>query len=86
LIQVTSTIPYSRGGELLPLHRVTKGDGVDGFTGATGAAPAASPLISSQSADPYGLFRVSSSPRHEITQGVLYIVAFRSKRVRGDQD
>jgi hypothetical protein len=49
------------------------------------AAPAAYPLLSSHSADPFGVFRVSPLPRHEIDQRVLYIVDFRSSQIRGDQ-
>jgi hypothetical protein len=54
--------------------------------GQPGAAPAASPLLSLQSIDLFGVFRVSPPPRHEIARGVLYIVGFRSRRLRGDQD
>jgi hypothetical protein len=37
--------------------------------GQPGAAPAASPILSSQSSDPYGVFRVSLLPLREITEG-----------------
>jgi hypothetical protein len=43
-------------GELLPLHHVAEGDGVDGVKGPQpGAAHAASPILSLQSSDPYGI-------------------------------
>jgi hypothetical protein len=53
--------------------------------GQSGAASAASPLLSSYSADLFHVFYLSPQSRHEIAQGVLYIVSFRSKRVCGDQ-
>jgi hypothetical protein len=37
--------------------------------GKPGAAPAASPLLSSQSLDPYGVFHVSLPPPHKIAKG-----------------
>jgi hypothetical protein len=46
--------------------------------GQLGAAPAASPLLSSQSSDLYCVFRVSLSPSHEIIKEGVYIVRFRS--------
>jgi hypothetical protein len=46
--------------------------------GQPGVAPRASPLLSSQSIDLFGVFHVSPSPRHEIARGVPYIVGFRS--------
>jgi hypothetical protein len=51
-----------------------------------GAAPAASPLLSSQSSDHFCVFRVSPLPHREITRGVLYIVGFRSIRIHEVQD
>jgi hypothetical protein len=36
------------------------------------AALAASPLLSSQSADPFRVFSVSMPPPHEITRGWIY--------------
>jgi hypothetical protein len=42
--------------------------------GQPGAAPATSPLLSTHSADPFVVFHVSLSPRHEIARGVLLIV------------
>jgi hypothetical protein len=44
--------------------------------GQPGAAPAAAPLLSSQSADLYCLFRVSPPLRHKIARGGGYIVSF----------
>jgi hypothetical protein len=37
-----------------------------------GAAPTTSPLLSSQSLNPYGVFRVSLSSRHEVARGGIY--------------
>jgi hypothetical protein len=54
--------------------------------GQSGAAPLASPLLSSQSSDLYYVFCVSLPPHHETTKGRVYIVAIRSRRVRGVQD
>jgi hypothetical protein len=42
-----------------------------------GVAIAMSPLLSLQSADLFGVFRVSPLPHREIARGVLYIVGFR---------
>jgi hypothetical protein len=55
--------------------------------GQPGAALAASPLLSSQPSDLYGVFRVVLPPRHEITEwDEVYIVGFRSRRSRRVQD
>jgi hypothetical protein len=54
--------------------------------GQPGVAPVASPLLSSPSADPFCVFRVSPLPHHEMARGVLYIVSFRLRQVHGDQD
>jgi hypothetical protein len=40
------------------------------------AAPAAASLLSSQSADLFGIFHVSPPPRRKIGRWVLYIVGF----------
>jgi hypothetical protein len=50
--------------------------------GQPGVAPAAYPLLSSQSLDQNFVFCVSPPPRREIARGVLGIVSFRSRRVR----
>jgi hypothetical protein len=59
------------------LHHVADGDGVDGGKGQPGVAPAASPLLSLQSLDLYGVFCVSLSSPREIAKGGVYIVGFR---------
>jgi hypothetical protein len=77
---------HSLGGELLPLHHVAEGDGVDGVKRATGAAPAASPLLSLESSDQFRVFCVSLPPRVKSPKEGVYIVSFKSRRVRGVQD
>jgi hypothetical protein len=67
LIPVTSTIPMSRG-ELLPLHHGAEGDDVDVVEGQPGVASRASPLLSSQSSCPYGVFCDSLSPCWKIAK------------------
>jgi hypothetical protein len=47
--------------------------------GQLGAALAASPLLSTQSSNSYGVFRVSLVLHHEIDKGGIYIVDFRSR-------
>jgi hypothetical protein len=55
--------------------------------GQLGAALSASPLLSSQPSDPYGVFHVFLPPYHEITEWEeVYIVGFRSRRSRRVQD
>jgi hypothetical protein len=61
--------PQSLGGELLPLHHVPEGDGVDGVEGATGSGSGSiSPPI-------LAIFRsvlcvcVSPPTHHEISKG-----------------
>jgi hypothetical protein len=49
------------------------------------AAPSVYPLLSSQSTDPFGVFRVSPLSHHKIYRRVLYIVGFRSSQIHGDQ-
>jgi hypothetical protein len=44
------------------------------------AAPIASSLLSSQSADPYCVFHVTPPPHREISWGVPFIAGFRSKQ------
>jgi hypothetical protein len=60
--------PHSLGGELLPLHYVAEGDGVNGVEVATRSGPTVSPLLSSQSSDPYNKLRVSLPPHHKIAR------------------
>jgi hypothetical protein len=50
------------------------------------AAPAASPLLFSQSSNQIHIFCVSPPTHREIARVVLYIVSFRSRRVHGVQD
>jgi hypothetical protein len=52
----------------------------------TGAAPTASPLLSSQSSDHFCVFYISPPPHHEISRGVLYIIGFRSRHIHRVQD
>jgi hypothetical protein len=65
---------HSIGGELLPLHHVATGDGVDGVEGATGSG-------SSSVSPPILIVQgfvlcicVSLPPHYEITRGGVYIV------------
>jgi hypothetical protein len=48
--------------------------------GQPGAAPTASPVLSSQYAYPFCVFLVSPPPYHEIAQGISFIIGFRSRR------
>jgi hypothetical protein len=73
---------HSIGGELLPLHHVATGDGVDGVEGATGSG-------SSSVSPPILIVQgfvlcicVSLPPHYEITRGGVYS-RFRSRRVGG---
>jgi hypothetical protein len=77
--------PHSLGGELLPLYHLAKADGFDRVEGATESDSRASPLISMQSSDQFHVLGVFTLPLREIARWVIYIVGFRSRRVRGVQ-
>jgi hypothetical protein len=85
LIQVTFTIPMSRG-ELLPFHHVVEGDGVDGIEGATeSGSSSVSPPILEVCRSAFCILCFSTTPSQNRPNRV-YIVSFRSRWVCGVQD
>jgi hypothetical protein len=73
---------HSPGGELLPLHHVAEGDGVDGIKGAIGSSSdSVSPPILVVCRSVLCILFFSVTPR-KIVWGVLFIVGFRSGWVR----
>jgi hypothetical protein len=86
LIQVTSTIPMSRGWTTPSSSHWWRRWCRWSQKGQPRVAPAASPLLSSQSVDLYCVFRVSPPSPREIARRGVYIVGFRSRQVRGIQD
>jgi hypothetical protein len=82
LIQVTSTILESRG-ELIPLHYVVQGDGVDGVEGASrSGSGTVFPLILAVCKSVLCILCFSAPSWNRQAWGI-YIVDFRSRQVRG---